>query len=768
MHVRKLSAVAATICFAAAGQAGTPAWTSPCNHRFLLSVDTRGKERSNSPAWIDLNFTSALRTNALDASSIEVVALDQEGNPTLFNPARPFTERRLLPWRLERYYGIERVTLHFVVPNESATSYAVYFDALGSGQGRPNRYPGLVGDGDFFREDYKRREIGAHHFDCFADLDQDGDLDLFKGGVEPFIYVYENVGANRFVDRGRLTSAGELFMLPRNQGNNRSWVVPHFYDWDGDGDQDFFPSFMDGPYAGKVVFFENVTPKSGVLEFADRGALQTVSGVAVAGGGQAGGWFPSVVFVPDFDGNGDGRVDVVLGNNNHCYLYRSSGAAEGGGWQLEDAVALQAGGEEIDLFNPSFDVADVDGDGDWDLFGAPQAGEILFYENLAGKGTTPTFAKGRLLAHDDLYVQPSSHPRLKVADFTGDGLLDFVVDRAWELTDLKHPERRDYGALFQNTGTPTEPHWKRTDASMGAPFTEEFQMCDAIRQNVVISTDWDDDGRLDLLAGDCDGFVWWFRNQTDQLAPLFETGKKLEAGGRILSLSGNAGHARPAVCDWNNDGRKDLVCSDGVGKVTLYLNEGTDAAPRLGAGLAVTTSDGAPIDRGTRSHILVCDWDNDGRKDLMFADQENPGFYFFRNVGKDDNPKFAPARNIEVRKYMRPNFGSFVDWDGDGKRDFIGCEFEHSIRFYRNLGSGEPGAAPKFADKDGVSILKPFSIMMISGADAVDWNGDGDLDILTGQGHGGSGIRYYERDYIDDVLHDTRPVVRVVKVERRL
>jgi hypothetical protein len=56
--------------------------------------------------------------------------------------------------------------------------------------------------------------------------------------------------------------------------------------------------------------------------------------------------------------------------------------------------------------------------------------------------------------------------------------------------------------------------------------------------------------------------------------------------------------------------------------------------------------------------------------------------------------------------------------------------------------------------------------MMISGADAVDWNRDGDVDIITGQGHGGSGLRFFERDYIEDCLNDTHPIVEVVAFQQ--
>ncbi|MHC4460238.1 MAG: FG-GAP-like repeat-containing protein [Planctomycetota bacterium] len=750
-------------------------WRSSNKYRVLLRVDPRGVSRSNSPASVEIDFVRVLSKKGIsgifDEHTIEVIAYDSSGSPKVFDASRDGYERYLLPWRLEKYYGANNVTLSFVMPDETCTTFAVYFDTIESGLGRRRRYRGVVGDGDFFREGYGRRETGAHHFDTFCDLDSDGDLDLFKGGVEPFIYCYENIGDNRFVDSGRLTSGGKLFMLPKNNNNNRSWVVPHFYDWDRDGDQDFFPSFMSGPYGGKIVFFENTTKSDGQLTFVDRGPLKTVSGVPVAGGKQAGGWFPSVVFVVDFDGDDDRLTDIILGNNNHCYLYRNLGADGSDGWRLDDAVTIQAGGEDIELFNPCFDVADIDNDGDWDLFGAPQAGEILLFENIdkTVSRTNPTFAKGVVIAHDDLYVQPSGHPRLKVADFTGDGLLDFVVDRAWELTDLNHPLKRDYGALFKNTGTATSPKWQRTDAYHGAAYTEEFQMCDAVRQNVVRAVDWNNDGKTDLIAGDCDGFVWYFRNQTNNLFPVFTEGRKLRSGGRPLSLANNNGHARHDICDWNNDGRKDLIASDGAGKVTVYLNEGTDTNPALGPGEKVKAHNEQgvlePIDRGTRSHLMVCDWNNDGKKDIIFSDQENPGFYFFRNIGTDANPSFVAAKNIGLTPYMRPNLGSFVDWDEDGKKDLIACEFEHSIRFYKNISSGKPNAEPKFSDPDGIRIVKPYSIMMISGADAVDWNRDGDIDILTGQGHGGSGIRFYERDYIEDCINNTHPIVKVEEFE---
>jgi len=156
------------------------------------------------------------------------------------------------------------------------------------------------------------------------------------------------------------------------------------------------------------------------------------------------------------------------------------------------------------------------------------------------------------------------------------------------------------------------------------------------------------------------------------------------------------------------------------------------------------------------------------------------GFLFYRNIGTDADPVLAypswlrAGPGNDVITFTRPNLGSFVDWDGDGRKDFIGCEFEHNCRFYKNTGPGTRGTAPQFASStDGIKIVQPFTVQMMSGADAVDWNRDGDLDIITGQGHGGSGLRFYERDYINDYVNatakgvNTYPTVTIGVTETR-
>jgi len=742
--------------------------------RVQLTLDPRITPRSHCPASVDLDFQQMLAqtggTGAFDEHTIEVVGYDQAGQPLIYDASRAGYERHLLPWRIDKYYGINRVTLNFVMPTHTCTRYTVYFDTVQSGVGQPDRYPGLVGDGDWFREEYKRREINACHFDCFNDFDGDGDLDLFKAGVESFVYCYENVGGNRFVDRGRLSSGGNLLSLPRAE-SNRSWLTITLYDWDDDGDQDLFGSFLDGPYRGEVVYFENTTAHGGLLTFVDRGPMRTASGQPL----NQGGWFPAITFVPDWNGDGDGAIDVLMATNNRCYLHRNLRRGTGNSLMVDNSVTIKAGGADIELSNPRFDCADIDGDGDRELFAGTQPGPIHLFENTdtTVPRRNPTFAASRIIAFEQPYYISDAHSAVKVADFTGDGRPDFVVGRFWERTVAATPEApREYGWLYENVGPPSSPQFVKRDAQNGAPYTLRFQQCDAIRQNAVRACDWNNDGRRDLIAGDTDGHVWYFRNLTGNLFPVFTTGEKLRAGGQVLSVMSSGGHARPDVCDWDSDGNKDLMVADGGGWVTWFENTGTDAAPVLAAGQRIS-ADGAPIDRGSRSSVLVCDWNNDGKKDLVFADGEG-GYVFFPNSRSDTDPRLDPPQSLGLAEYVRPNLGSFVDWDGDGKKDFIACKFEDDARFYRNVGSGQTGATPQFSNPDGVTIVQPYTAtMMMSGADAFDFRGDGDLDILTGQGHGGSGLRFFERDYLNNFVNqtvhgqNTWPVVTVGQPEKK-
>ncbi|HMH22522.1 MAG TPA: VCBS repeat-containing protein [Puia sp.] len=757
-------------------------WVSPDHYRVVLAVDQAGVHASSTPVSVDIDFTQRLREKKIhgnfDKNSMEVIAFHASGKPVIFDSSRSGYEKFLLPCRIDEYYGMNKVTLNFVLPGDNYT-YMAYFDTKESGLGKPKRYPGLIGDGDRFTEGYKRREINASGYDCFADIDGDGDLDLFKGGTEPYIHCYENVGKGRFIDRGKLSSGGQVFVVPHD-GLFRSWHSVSFFDWDGDGDQDMFIYQPTGPtedYTNQVSIYENTTVPGGQLCFTYRGKLTTQLGKSMG----------STIRFADLDG--DGKTDVFSnrGEGLITFYKNISPSKKISDIRLAEGTYLKANGLPIHIWSSTPDFADIDGDGDLDLFSGTEDGPIYFFENV-GSRTTPVFAIGRIIA---FYEYMDLRSGVKVADFDGDGLLDFVAGRYWERTQWGEQPRM-YGKLYKNIGTPTAPKFEARDAYGGAPYTEQFQIADAVRQNSVRVVDWNNDGKPDLIAGDTDGYIWYFQNTTNQKFPVFAGGKKLYSNGKPVRVYGEwnegraAGYARPEICDWNNDGRKDLLVADGRGWLFLYLNQGTDKDPVLGPGARVYAN-GKPIDGTARGSVVVCDWDNDGKKDIIFGmigDKEfseyydwphlnsdpskDMGFLFYKNIGTDAKPVLGFPKWIragpdtgKIISYSRPNLGDFVDWDGDGKKDLIACEFEKNARVYINTGSGGRNEEPQFkSSAAGIKIVEPATIQMMSGADAVDFNGDGDIDIVTGQGHGASGLRFYERSYIDNTIKNIHPFVK--------
>jgi hypothetical protein len=63
--------------------------------------------------------------------------------------------------------------------------------------------------------------------------------------------------------------------------------------------------------------------------------------------------------------------------------------------------------------------------------------------------------------------------------------------------------------------------------------------------------------------------------------PKLTQGVKLTAAGEPIDVE--IGHLVPCVCDWNGDGKKDLLVGQfKTGAIRLYLNQGTDTEPVFG------------------------------------------------------------------------------------------------------------------------------------------------------------------------------------------
>ena len=172
----------------------------------------------------------------------------------------------------------------------------------------------------------------------------------------------------------------------------------------------------------------------------------------------------------------------------------------------------------------------------------------------------------------------------------------------------------------------------------------------------------------------------------------------------------------PFVCDWNADGRKDLlVGQEGISvpcNVFVYLNQGTNSEPLFNDSSPVLNS-GIPIN-SYRTIPVMEDLDRDGRRDLVLGEWYS-SVRFYRNTGTNANPVFAGYLNLvepDPDSFLNgnPPRVNFTDWDGDGDRDMITCDYYGSVFLRRNITLQSVGELPsRSVARDGFSVVpNPF------------------------------------------------------------
>ena len=301
------------------------------------------------------------------------------------------------------------------------------------------------------------------------------------------------------------------------------------------------------------------------------------------------------------------------------------------------------------------------------------------------------------------WVGGMSESNPAIVDIDGDEDLDFFIGEFF-----------GYIRYFQNNGDAISPNFSFITAQFDSIHLEEARANPCFR-------DLDSDGDLDLVVGDTDSHVHFYRNVGTPESPRFNY------EGEMIPYVPPYGLA-PELVDIDADGDYDLFQSWET--VLFYLNEGTPDSFDFN----LVTSNFEEIEVSRNASVDFVDIDSDGDYD-MFIGEYYGKIWYYRNDGDSVNYDFTYVTNyfdsIDVGDYASPEF---TDIDGDGDFDlFVGREGNYSnpygdVYYYENIGTP---TNPQFE-----YVTKNYLTMDLSYhttiPQIVDINGNGTLDLIVG------------------------------------
>lgn len=809
-------------------------WVGSGEYRLAVDVDPGRPLGQNEPVGVAVDFKDVLGREGLsgrvDYHSIRVVAFDpQTGQdivcedlgheiPYATTGDYPNTDAGQIWWRVK-------------YPDN--THFHIYFDTLSEGAAfhdtwdRAPQVKGLIGVGDTFH--YNNGQPGEadanplHSQFAHVDWDGDGKRDLigfayrrYEYGMElekelgNNVYFFKNIGtpsAPMFAPRQRVQGQdGDLStnLLPQNM---------FAADWDNDGDVDFFGLGL----GNQLVIWEN----TGERDQSDLSVLLPQRAIAkldqksdyrqraAEESPVPGDYYPRSIRRVDWEGDGD--FDLIVSYRLVSVLRRIPGK--------EAVIPYGAGVQIFDLFEnisenqeDPYDVkyakpvtifdtrglpihansvakggvayTDWDGDGDFDLLfhdetSRPlEGGQLMFAENR-GSREAPVFS----MAIPILGVADSPF----VIDWNNDGRFDLFA--GGEFFENVNP---------QSGGTATRPVHRRTARGTRIPHAWSFpkfesrglaqQIHPEILTYFTVSIDWDGDGNLDLLGGYHNG-LRLFRNAGTTVRPEFEAPVPVLADGQPISMpnwlvtqtqtpstwgpqgpsEAQYGWLCPTVGDWDGDGDQDLFVTGQNWQTQYFENISDGGEPVFARGREVRCDD--RIDEFSwRSKVSIGDIDGDGVMEMVVTSDRDNTFYSYARTPKQDDPAVLQLKRAEpllldsgepVKGWFGgqnnngDNHSLLVDWDGDGDLDLLNGTL-WAVWYYENVGT--PTQAVFHAHgrfQAGGEDIHTFN--HAGSFDAADWNADGRLDLVLGtecpsdQPRGGV-LHLFDRSFIENTL----------------
>lgn len=205
--------------------------------------------------------------------------------------------------------------------------------------------------------------------------------------------------------------------------------------------------------------------------------------------------------------------------------------------------------------------------------------------------------------------------------------------------------------------------------------------------NVV---DWDGNGSLDIVSGNSEGRLLFFKNNGTNILPDFALPEEVKSDGKPIlfrpgyyiiqgPMEAAWGYLSPTVYDWNSDGMLDIVFSGSRAKFEVMINRGTKTKPELDAPRTIRI-DNMELPGTWRVRPAIAKIN--GRNAIIILDTEDAVHLYWQvdDYTVDDGGKLLmeDGTTITHRSTLKQSLGQrgraklqLVDWDNDGALDLI-------------------------------------------------------------------------------------------------
>ena len=518
--------------------------------------------------------------------------------------------------------------------------------------------PKALFPGDTFDELHNRIRFNQWKY---VDYENDGDLDIIVGIQDGEDYGWDNA----FDENGHWTNGplhGYVYLIENVKGTYklRDKILaggspidvygapsPNFEDFDNDGDLDI----ICGEFIDKFTWFENIGSRE-KPKYAKGKYLKNNNGIITMD--------LEMILPTSLDWDKDGDIDLIVGDEDGRVAFmENTGAVKDGMPVFKDPKYFQQKAEYVKfgaLVTPYS--TDWDDDGDEDLICGNSAGYIGFIENLDGTNT-PKWAAPKLVRSEGEVIRIQAgengsiqgpceskwgYTTLSVEDWNNDGLKDILVNSIWgkiiwyeNIGSEGNPKLAKAKPVYVNwDGITPNLEWNWWKPKPNTIATQWRTTPSAI--------DWNNDGLMDLVMLDQDGYLSFFERYRNDDAMSLMPGKRVfysepgsynrkneivdsTRGSLRLNTDkfGHSGRRKLAFGDWDNDGDIDIIVNSL--NAALMENMGTNNQ-LINMKLQGNFSD-QKLAGHTTSPTLV-HWNKNEKPDLLLG-AEDGCFYYLKN-----------------------------------------------------------------------------------------------------------------------------------------